>query len=248
MAGKVTVIIPYRKRDVEPDHLQRCLSCVKKLHDLGEIIIVNNDETPMKLDDSAGIQVINVNYPMWNSAWARNIAIRHAKCPYIANIDADVMVRPSYLTTGIDVLSKQHAYIRRPWGTNKDNWQKIFDLPWSQKLKQTKYKMGGADGMLITKKEFLVALCGYNEMLGGWGRGDNDTGNRLRSSGKKVKIADPNNDSPIHLWHDKTFTKRYPVRDIINDGILKRLKYKPDYWGQISGPWTAGCQERKDAK
>jgi glycosyltransferase involved in cell wall biosynthesis len=97
-----------------------------------------------------GVKVVRVaDDPGFNLARARNLGAAQAKSPWLAFIDADVLLAPDFFARVSPVLSPGNYYLP---GTNDAN-------TW---------------GSMLVERSAFLAVGGYDEAIVGWGGEDND--------------------------------------------------------------------------
>ncbi len=183
----LTVVIPcYNHGRFVSDAIRSVEQHPEKAH--YEIIIVNDGSTDahtlqtfrqLELD---GYRVIHQSNK--GLAAARNTGIRHAQTEYILPLDSDNLVRPTYITEGIQILREQPAvgvvygYSNQFGAKNYVNEVPEFDL---KKLLLQNY----IDACAIYRKSLWEQVGGYDEKMPVMGYEDWDFWLTIATTGLK---------------------------------------------------------------
>lgn len=163
----VTAIIPTRNR---ASLLQNALeSVLSQTYSNLEVVVVNDasdDETEAvlkNLTQNRPVRIIRNSRPM-GAAASRNIAIRNAKGEFIAGLDDDDTWAPQRIEWLLKYFSPENSavtsYDRMVTGSSERIWKKKRQISIDDLLY---YNMAG--NQVLTKKEYLIDIGGYDESL-----------------------------------------------------------------------------------
>ena len=219
-----------------PGALLLCLRSVLEQSVLpGEIIVADDgskNDTRELIETFAQTSPVPVKH-VWHPdegfqlARIRNRAIAQASCPYIIQIDGDLILHPHFIKDHLHIrqegyfvsgsrvlLSKettegllhhQSLEINRYYKGSR-NFFNRFRNTLLRRVLSTRYKMRGKNkyyvkgcNMAFWKKD-LVKVNGYNEAFTGWGKEDSEIAIRLTNAGIKKKFLKMGGVC-YHLYH-----------------------------------------------
>ncbi|MFW6130641.1 MAG: galactosyltransferase-related protein [Atribacterota bacterium] len=140
-----------------------------------------------------------------------NIMAHASKTPYIANYDADVLMKPKQYIDGMELLRKNEASIVIPyagpfWDVNTEHHNRIMNEKSVDFIDDPK-KFGGlmnknsVGGVILWDREHFINGGMENEKFISWGFEDNERFIRFRTLGYELKRTDG---ILLHLNHHRT--------------------------------------------
>jgi glycosyltransferase involved in cell wall biosynthesis len=244
-----------------PEALKLCLESVLKQTILPLEIIIADDgstndtaELIEAFSKKSPIPVIHVWHPDegFQLARIRNRAIAKAICPYIIQIDGDLILHrdfvkdhlrikeEGYFITGSRVLLSQpttegliqnHSLdIHKHFQGSKNIFNRLRSYPLRKLLSKTyknrgknKYYVKGCN-MAFWKKD-LIMVNGYNETFTGWGKEDSELAIRLLNSGVKKKFLKMGGIT-YHLFHKEASRERETANShFMNETLQEKKKW-----------------------
>lgn len=194
---RVSVIIPAYN---EERYLNECLTALLNSrfnHGTFEVLVVDNGSTDRTVEIAGALLVTVLSIDKVKVGAVRNHGARHAKGDYLVFLDADCVIEPEWLTTGIIQLVENKRlvlggqYLMR----QKPSWmEKYWVLSNSQTPSASTSLVGGC---IFMSKETFARTRGFAEHLNSGE--DSELTERLRKAGYDVRI-DPRL-SVVHLGY-----------------------------------------------
>lgn len=189
ITGKVSVICACMNRN---DILKINIMSWLNFSEIGEIVVVDwNSKQPLYdlLDLDDRIKVIRVeDQQYFNISQAFNLALDHTTCEYVLKLDTDYFLNPYYNFFKAHPV-RNDCFYSGCWSyVQNDKPKPIF-----QHL----------SGLCYARRDYIVAVNGYNEHFSGYGHDDTDLHNRLLVSGKRRIIINYDY-SVMHIPHEST--------------------------------------------
>jgi hypothetical protein len=162
--------------------------------EIGEIVIVDwNSKQPLydllKLDKR--IKIVRVeDQKYFNISQAFNLALDNSTLEYVLKLDTDYFLNPYYNFFKSHPVQNDSFYTGC-WSYCQEN----NDIP--------KPIFQHLSGLCYARREYLIAVKGYNEHFTGYGYDDTDLHNRILASGKR-KIIINHDYSVMHIPHSTT--------------------------------------------
>jgi GT2 family glycosyltransferase len=162
--------------------------------EIGEIVIVDwNSKQPLydllKLDKR--IKIVRVeDQKYFNISQAFNLALDNSTLEYVLKLDTDYFLNPYYNFFKSHPVQNDSFYVGC-WHHCQEN----NDIP--------KPIFQHLSGLCYARREYLIAVKGYNEHFTGYGYDDTDLHNRILASGKR-KIIINHDYSVMHIPHSTT--------------------------------------------
>jgi glycosyltransferase involved in cell wall biosynthesis len=219
-----------------PEALRLCLESVLQQSVLPAEIIVADDgskgETKELIECFAAKSPVPVTH-VWHPdegfqlSKIRNRAIAKASCPYIIQVDGDLILHPHFIKDHLHIrdegcfvsgsrvllsaetsegLIKNQSLEINKYNKGSKNFFNKFRNPFLRRALSTRYKMKGKNkfyvkgcNMAFWKKD-LLTVNGYNEAFKGWGREDSELAIRLINAGIRKKFLKMGGIS-YHLYH-----------------------------------------------
>jgi len=159
--------------------------------EIGEIVIVDwNSKQPLydllKLDKR--IKIVRVeDQKYFNISQAFNLALDNSTLEYVLKLDTDYFLNPYYNFFKSHPVQNDSFYTGC-WSYCEEN----NDIP--------KPIFQHLSGLCYARREYLIAVKGYNEHFNGYGYDDTDLHNRILASGKR-KIIINHDYSVMHIPH-----------------------------------------------
>lgn len=190
---KVSIIIPAHN---EEDSLPETLTHVLALeHGDFEVIVVDNASTDRTSEIAREFPVLVVHEKTKGLLHARECGRRHAKGEIIANIDADCLPEPDWLTKGIHYFSDPHVvsvsgpydyYDSKPWFRTLSSFVQTHGFSALSRFLTRIGKQGVMiGGNNLIRARVLELVGGYNTQILFYGE-DTDTAKRVSKEGKIV--------------------------------------------------------------
>lgn len=145
----------------------------------------------------------------WNKAHALNIAIRAALTKAVVVIDADMLLKPNFVQTVVDLLDEKTFVSCRCHYLTKELTENLtVPIDWTCIDKQElSISARGANGACFaTYKSNVAKMQGYDQEYVGWGREDHDMVHRARYLGLVQKWASESTQF-YHQWHEPCASK-----------------------------------------
>lgn len=176
--------------------------------------------------------------PAFNISRTKNVCARSGSGQCIAFIDVDVVLHPKtfslaapFLTDGISTIIPVGRMEQPP----DDIVYSLTGVDWEKHTKDAPFRRDGV-GNIITPRETLEMLRGYDERFHGWGGPDTDIQKRHRIAGKEmVNLIDHgclkamHQNHPITPTRESSFTKRNRAILTQSHGAIRN----PNRWGDI---------------
>ncbi|MFD2517930.1 glycosyltransferase [Salinimicrobium flavum] len=141
---------------------------------------------------------LDVSHQLWNKSRALNYGIKRATNPYIFIADIDLIFHPHAIAFLKEVADPEYFY-RFKMG--------YLDQEESKKIKrETNFegfnpgRFGNVNGMLLTSRESLFHVKGYDEFYHFYGSEDVDLYSRLKNYGLRSQFVEDT--YFYHIWHD----------------------------------------------
>ena len=191
----ITAIIPFR--DWYLDRLESCISHLRRLPSVSEIILVDFGST-RPLAKMPGCRLVRVEADRWCLSEANNIGIAEAKNDVIMKIDADVqlMLDDDTLSGLAETVSsgKVAFHVLQPTDFDTENGQRV------RKRLRANWCEGACN---LFRRADVVEIGGFDTRFFDYGGEDNDLCQRLRRYGKSVNF----------YVSDKVLHERHPPSD-----------------------------------
>lgn len=198
-----TYIIGYRHSPDRINNLKRVLDWLVRFNGV-EIILVEQDTTPkLNTQDLRCKYVFTKSNLPYNRSWAFNVGIRYATTDRIFFGDSDLIMNPDDIIKSLSELDKYDAInpyssvidtLPQELGISNDELFKI-NRPGRGETDHQKVNFSG--GIVLFKKESILAIGGFPEEFIGWGGEDNALTNKIERFLKYKEMKA----KCIHLWH-----------------------------------------------
>lgn len=231
---KIDFIIPVWNRDFE--RVKRCVDSLKS-ENTGEIIIVSVEIGNTNQDFSSLGKVIKIKQDKWNKSHALNCGILEAKNEYVACIDCDIILSPTFIYNAISILDNDSFLIsKKVKRINTDFLDKnipfdyLLELSenWNPDAEETNH--GAVGGIQIMPKDWAIRVRGYDEKMTYWLGMDTDMANRAELDGLTMIIL------PDYILHQEHKFKKeenlsenereQALREMHERGIMVKEKFK----------------------
>lgn len=201
----VTIIIPTFN---EEGFIERCLSSIKKLHYPSEflnVIVADNGSMDRTKEIAQQFSVTVLNVPKKSIGYSRNFGANRSDSDYIAFVDADIVVDPSWLTTAILHFETNEQAVAvgsypRVIPEESNRLQRTWAKLCSSKSQQPLPTDWLPSANIIVKRGSFNKIMGFNETL--ITCEDSDLGYRLKVLGEIINAPDV---IVYHLREPKTF-------------------------------------------
>ncbi|MEO4006304.1 galactosyltransferase-related protein [Flavobacterium sp. CAU 1735] len=201
----ITVIYPYRNRDLE--RVRRSLDSLQIQTDIRfKVVLVDygSDQITARAVQELAKQYAFVEYHYlfttdqpWSRSIALNYAIRKADTDYCFMADIDMIFAPDFMA-----FANQHArldegmyfpvgFLSEAESTRKKSFDQ-YVLKFSSSSE--------AAGMSLFPTAKLHQIRGYDQFFHFWGSEDNDIHNRLKQLGCPIRFCD-DKIRMLHQWH-----------------------------------------------
>lgn len=233
---RISAIIPSRNRSG-----QRLDNCLRSLRwqDVPaaslEIVLVDFGSHP---DHAASVAEVAAKYNavlvrvedtgLWNRSRALNIGIQSATGELCFCTDADMIFAPNFVSQLLEastaeadnalILCRCHDLAEGA----VDGAVSVADYP---KLRETAEvrDTSGTGACQVARRDFFVAVRGYDEAFKFWGAEDNDMVSRARRFGlSRVWLGEDT--AMLHQWHATTKNDR-PIRRKLNSWRYKLTRH-----------------------
>jgi len=156
-----------------------------------------------------------------------NYLIRHASGQYVARLDQDILIGPTFISYMVDHLKDGHFY----WSTRRDLPQEV---EWPDDARSIiNYPPDKPDfyqaaiGLILTSSRIWHKARGYNEGLVHRNHMEHDLYKRLLNHAQLVNIGQQLSCPFYHLWHTRTSSASRKVNELVpfandeNWGLVK---------------------------
>jgi len=185
---KYSIVIPYKKSDVQRDlNLQFLLNEYKKMFNF-EIIISQDNNKDL------------------NVSRLRNLGVKQAQGEYIILLDADLYVPKKMILDGIKLIKKQPYVISKKNSVNDLGVIDTRNLIKKNILPQNiPLSLRTTVAFMIISKKIYNKVGGYDERFKNWGGEDNAFIHTLRMHCPQIERVEG---KIYHLWHPVQNTKK----------------------------------------
>ncbi len=202
---QISIIFAYRNREI-PRIKASMDSLDSQKNKAFEVIFVNYGSEPGISDNLeklfhtysfAEYYSLEIGQQLWNKSRALNFGIKKANCPYIFIADVDIVFSPNTIELLLNQLSpKVFSLFTLGYLDEKESARLSFDFKFEE-LKPERY--GVVNGMILTTKESLFEVKGYDEFFHFYGSEDVDLYTRLENAGYKSNLV--TDTYFYHNWH-----------------------------------------------
>lgn len=211
----LTIIYPYRNRDVE--RIEKSLTSLKHQTDNSfKVYFVDYGSLPevATLAETLVNQfsfVTYKHYPVyqqpWNKSRALNSVIKQLNDGYCFVADIDMIFHPDFVKTAISLQNQQRAVYFKVGFLNKQETKaiKAFDA-YQIAFEST----DEATGLTMFPVKALHDIKGFDEFYHFWGAEDTDVHVRLKHAGYTVNFFDTDI-LLLHQWHESYRSKESKV-------------------------------------
>ncbi len=203
--GKISIIFAYRNREI--NRIRAAMDSLKNQKNKAfEVIFVNYGSEP---EISANLEkllctysfveyyYLEVRQQLWNKSRALNFGIKEASCPYIFIADIDIVFSPEAVEVLVDQSSSEDfSLFTMGYLGNKESSKLSVEFKFKE-LKPERY--GEVNGMILTTKDSLFEIKGYDEFFHFYGSEDVDMYSRLENAGYKSNLV--SDTYFYHNWH-----------------------------------------------
>ncbi len=204
----VSVVIPHGGKNRLP-HLRTCLANLRQCADVGEIIVVELDETPFAERTArrwADKYVFLHLDGQFERARALNTGSAFAECEYVLWLDNDLLVPKDFITQAVAELGNQKLDFLKPYSEVKylslADTEKVMQgvlSPEECRAANVYYSTTTDGGAGIVRKSFLEKYGAIPVGFRGWGGEDNGWMHKVSLFGKAGRT--PHKRKVTHLYH-----------------------------------------------
>lgn len=207
---KISIIIAYRNREIS--RIKASMDSLKSQKNKAfEVIFINYGSEP---GVSANLEkllttysfikyyYLDVRQQLWNKSRALNFGIKEANCPYVFIADVDIVFSLEAVEILWNLTSPEAFSLFKMGYLDEKESAKLYTEFKFEELKPE--RNGEVNGMILTTKESLFEVKGYDEFFHFYGSEDVDLNARLENAGYKSTLV--TNTYFYHNWH-KSYQK-----------------------------------------
>lgn len=201
------ISIIYAYKDREFSRVEASLHSLQKQDGCDfEVIFVNygsNESYSAKIEklikkfDFVEYFYLDVSHQLWNKSRALNFGIKKASNPFIFIADIDLIFHHKAVSYLEKIATSGIFHNFRMGYLNEKESKKIKKRVQFDALQPSRY--GSVNGMILTTKESLFQIKGYDEFYHFYGSEDVDLYTRLKNNGLKSQFIE--NVYFYHIWH-----------------------------------------------
>jgi glycosyltransferase involved in cell wall biosynthesis len=217
----LSILTPWYERD-ELKLTLAANASVFRAHD-AEILILNCGGSSERLrglstaSEVSGIRQLDITVPRFNKSLALNVGLAHARADTVFILDADIVLSGPLPVAALDeqsFITIESVYESAPFDAKQSGNDPAVPSAKSAFLELTfrggvKFRhqlsvrdafgnVRGGPGLLLTKREDLLKIHGYNSGLDSWGWEDDDVLVRLQYALGRRRVQ---SGSALHLTH-----------------------------------------------
>jgi GT2 family glycosyltransferase len=201
----VTIIYAYRNRD--ESRIKVSLDSLKNQTNQNfKVVFVDYGSesklaaTIRKLVESysfASYYYVHADLLLWNKSKALNYGITKVTTPYVFIADVDLIYHPDVIKLFQSIAKPNNASIFKLGYLDKETSQKLHESVFFDDLKPNHF--GEVNGMILTSKEALEKVNGYDTFFHFYGAEDVDLCQRIENAGFTITLRDEL--FFYHNWH-----------------------------------------------
>lgn len=227
---RISVIIPARNR--AGLRLSMCLASLRHQEMPASQVEILLSDFGSDAEHAASLRALCKTYDcvyirtetnaLWNRSLALNIAVRRATGAYVLSTDVDMLFAPNFLQVVFAELMKGNIFVVCRC---RDLPEDTADRVWSSAdydallARSTFREFPGTGACQAVRREWLLAVRGYDEKYVYWGYEDRDMFQRAKRAGLDI-VWIHDKTSMLHQWHKK----------MDNDRVLLRHKNRLRYF------------------
>lgn len=204
----VSIVIPHGGKDRLP-HLRACLANLRQCADVGEIIVVEMDKTPLAAEIArkwADKYVFIHRSDLFERARALNTGSTFAECEFVLWLDNDLLMPHDFFTKAVAEIRSRRLDYLKPYAETAylnaaDSENVMQGIRNPEACRPANVVYGGGSGRAeITRKDFLMRCGGIPDGFRGWGGEDNAWSHKAYLLGK-AGATQNRSQKLFHLFH-----------------------------------------------